>query len=910
MSFRHLQSLFNPRSIAVIGATVRHRRMGNVLMRNLLAGTFAGPIMPVNPKYESVAGVLTYPNVAALPQTPDLAIICTPPKVIPELIEQLGRRGTRAVIVMANQLATTIGADGRPVSAAILEATRRHGIRLLGGSTLGILVPGLGLNATFSQIQVQPGKLAFVSQRDAVGTMVLDWALRKKVGLSYFVSLGDGLDIGFGEVLDFLGSDSDTRAILLYIESIHERRSFMAAARAAARNKPVVAIKAGRSPNNRLLGVSDPLFLDVPNLVSSDDVHDAVLRRAGILRVDHLDEMFGAVETVLRSRPLRGNRLVAVSNGGGAGVMVEDSLYLSGYMMPPLKEQTVTRLRRILSPDWDGQNPIEIKVDSAPSRYEEVLKVLQEEQDGDAVLLMHTPNALSKSMDVAHSVIKTVREIGGNVMTCWVGDESVAEERRLFVDAGIATFDTPEHAASAFLHMFNHRIASEVLTQVPPSEPVEFRPDVARARGVIRAALDAGCTSLSEADSKAILEAYGIPVVQTHLAATPEEAGRIAERIGLPVALTVMSRDIRRKWDVGGIALNLETAEAVEAAAHGMLARVGSTHPDATIGGFTVQRMVLRGHARQLLIGVTTDALFGPLILFGEGGRALEIYRGLGVGLPPLNLPLAHDLIDRTKAAALLDARPHLPAADRDAIALTLTKVSQIVVDLPEIAELDINPLFADEKGVQAIDAHIRLSAEPRQEYRLAIQPYPKALEEKALLRDGREILLRPIRPEDEPAHYDFLSRLTRQDFTYRFFHYIPKFPRREMARLTQIDYDREMAFIASAIDADGKPETLGVARAVADPDNDTAEFALVIRSDIKRQRLATLLMNKLMNYARQRGIRRFIGDVMSENEPMLKLLQFLEFRFVPSGESGIVRAELDLQPAARAAPATQAGAE
>lgn len=897
MSFKHLKTLFNPRSIAVVGASVREQRMGNVLMRNLLAGHFSGPIMPVNPKYQSVAGVLTYPDIASLPHTPDVAIICTPAPTIPSLLEQLGRRGTHVAVIMANQLAATVAADGRTLDVAILEVARRYGIRLLGGSTLGIAVPRLGLNATFSQIQVRPGKLGFVSQSDAVGTMVLDWAVSKHVGFSHFISIGDGLDVSFGQVLDYLASDSDTSAILLYIESIRDWHSFMAAARGAARNKPIIAIKAGRTSGNRLMGVSDPLLLNVPNLVNPDDVHDAALRRAGILRVQHLDEMFGAVETVLRARPLSGKRLIAISNGGGASVMMEDSLYLSGYEMPSLQERTVSRLRRVMSSNWDGRNPIEIRVDSPPGRYEEILRVLNEEREGDAILVMHTPNALSSSAHIANSVIKSVRTSGGNVMTSWIGEESVAFERNLFVEAGIATFATPVSAASAFLHMLNHRTVSEVLTELPTSEPVTFKPDVDTAKAIVRKALAEGVAALPEPESKAILAAYGIPVVQTHLANTSVEAGQIAARIGLPVALTVMSRDIPRKWDVGGVALNLESVEAVEVAAAGMIQRVGVMYPQAKVSGFTVQRMVLRGHARQLLIGVMTDPLLGPLITFGEGGRALEIFRGLSVGLPPLNIPLAQDLIERSKASALLEERPYLPAADRLAVAMTLTKVSQLLVDLPEVVDLAINPLFADENGVQALDAHFRLAPAASGMSRLIIQPYPMGLEERAALRDGRDVLLRPIRPEDEPAHYEFLSRLTREDFTFRFFHYLPEFPRRQMARLTQIDYEREMAFIACAPNAHGDSETLGVARAIADPDNDSAEFALVVRSDLKRQRLGVILMHKLIRYGRDRGIRRYVGEVMVENKAMLGLLQSLGFTLNPSvDDSEMVTASILLQ--------------
>jgi acetyltransferase len=896
MSFHFLQSLFNPQSIAVIGASARPQRIGYVLMRNLLAGGFGGVIMPVNPLRTAVAGVLTYPSVAALPHTPDLAIICTPAATIPALIEDLGRRGTRAAIIMAGYLSTRLNREGRPLGDVILETAHRHGIRLLGGSTLGILVPKAGINATFSQIRVEPGKLGFVSQSDAVGTMVLDWALPKKVGFSHFVSLGDALDIGFGEVLDFLASDPDTQAILLYIESIRDRRSFMAAARAAARNKPVVAIKAGRAPHHRLRGTAEPPSLGMSDLISNDDVFDAVLRRAGILRVEHLDELFGAVETVVRSRPMSGSRLVAISNGGGGGIMAEDSLYLGGYTMPSLDAQTVARLRRILPASWNGGNPIDIQVDASAARYEAVLKALCEERAANAILVMHTPNALCSSSEIAEAVIQSAQSVTCNLLTCWIGDESVAAERARFVDAGIPTFSTPGHAARAFLHIDHHRLARELLMQVPPSISSNFTADVDGARKVAREALGAGRTQLGEAESKAILACFGIPVVPSHAAADPQQAAQVAQRIGFPVALAVMSCDMRRKWDIGGVALNLETAEAVAAAARGMIERARTKCPGVTISGFNLQSMLPRGHARQLLIGVVTDPLFGPLIIFGEGGRAAGLYRGMSVGLPPLNLPLAHDLIGRSRAAALLDAHGGDPAVDRDAIALVLTKVSQLLVDLPEIVELDINPLFADDKGLTVVDAHIRLSDAPVEPHRFAIQPYPKALEEQAALRNGRPVLFRPIRPEDEAAHYVFLSHLSEQDLMYRFFHYVKHIPRRDMARLTQIDYDREMAFIASAQGADGEAETLGVVRIVAAPDNRTAEFAIIVRSDMKGQGLGSALLRKIINYSRERGIRIFSGDVMYDNQPMLDLLKAFGFNFGRSEEAGIVRCTLDLQ--------------
>lgn len=896
MSHRFLDRLFNPASIAVIGASSRVRHVGHVVMRNLLAAGFQGPVLPVNPRHGSIAGVLCYKDIASLPLTPDLAIICTRRDTVPGLIEELGTRGTRMVIVMAGNLATSVGADGRSLEVLMLEAARRHGVRLLGASSLGVMAPSHGLNATFSPARVQPGPIGFVSQSDAVGMMVLDWAASKNIGFSHVVSIGDGSDIGFGEVLDFLGGDPGTRSIVLYLESIRDRPTFMAAARAAARNKPVLAIKAGRSSHNPLQGISDPLFLDVPSLISSDDVYGAAMRRAGILRVEQIDELFGAVETLARSRPMAGERLVAISNGGGAGVMIEDSLHMGGYRMPPLAAETVERLRPAL-PGWRGHNPIDIPVDAAPEVYARVLRVLRERREGDVILLLHTPTALTSSSETAQAAIDVVRELGGNLLTCWVGAESVSADRKLLLDAGIANFDTPSHAAQAFLHMLSHRRNREALMQTPPSVPVEFQPDAARVRAIIRRTLAAGATRLSAPEAKEAFAAYGIPVVQTHLAATPGEAADVARRIGLPVALTITSPDIQRKWDVGGVALNLETAEAVEAAAVGMLARAGAQRPEAGDIGFALQGMVARGYARQLIIGVATDPLFGPVILFGEGGRGVELYRDLAVGLPPLNQPLARDLISRTRAAALLEAHHDYPAADLDKLALTLTQVSQLIVDHPEIAELDINPLFAGDSGVMAIDGHIRLCAEhPAGNFRLSIRPYPKELEEIVELRDKSRVLFRPIRPEDEPGHYEFHARLTPEDIRYRFFRFVDALPHSEMARLTQIDYDREMAFVAVTLPEDGPPETLGVVRAVCLPDNDSAEFSIIIRSDLKGRGLGAALMTKLIAYCRGRGTRQLVGEVLSENAPMLKLMRALGFDIQRTDEGGVVSVTLDMQ--------------
>jgi acetyltransferase len=892
MSTAYLERLFRPRSVAVIGANDKPQRVGGVIMRNLLSGGFEGPIMPVNPRHDSVAGVLTYPDVSSLPRTPDVAILCTPPETVPDLVDELGSRGTRAAVVVARGLATAFDASGHSLQERMLAAARAHGMRLLGGSTLGLLVPRIGLDASFSRVRALPGEIGFVSQSDAMGTLVLDWAAPRRIGFSHFISLGDAADVGFGEALDYLGSDPDTRAILLYIESLRERRRFMAAARGAARNKPVLAIKAGRRPPGRP-GERAPVSADTLSLVEPDAILDAALRRAGILRVERLEELFSAVGTLARARLRRGERLAVVSNGGGAGVMAADELYAGGLRLADLSEVTTARLRAALPPGWDGTNPIDIQVDAPGARYAEVLRILVESGELDALLAIHTPSALASSTDAARAVIQAAAGQPCSLLTCWMGGETLAAARKLLAEAGLATFDTPADAVRAFRFTVTYQRNREALIQTPPSVAAEFQPDTASARRVIERALQEGRDFLRAPERMAVLAAYGIPVAEAHIAESPERAAAIAREVGFPVELAIRSPDVRRKREVGGVALSLETPEAVEAAARNLVSHLSVWRPDARLTGFTVQRMIPRPHGRPLFVGAAVDPLFGPVILFGEG-RASERYRGLAVGLPPLNVPLARELISRARMDWLLEASPTRPAADLEALALALVKVSQMVVDLPEIVEMDVNPLLADERGVIAIDAFMRVAVGAAAEDRLAIRPYPQGLEERVRLADGQELVLRPVRPEDEPGHDDFIARLSPEDSRFRFFHYVRSLPHSELARLTQIDYDREMAFIAVLPGPGG--ETLGVVRSVADPDNDTAEFSVVVRTDQKRRGIGRLLLAKLIAYGRSRGTRRIAGDVLGDKAPMLALARRMGGRAGEPGPDGVVRVTFPLR--------------
>ena len=892
MSLRNLEFLFRPQSIAVIGASDRAGSVGATVMRNVLAGGFAGPIYAVNPGHMMVAGRLAYPDVAHLPQTPDLAVIATPPATIPALIDALGKRGTRAAVVITGGLARARDANGTPLLQAMCEAARPYLLRILGPNCVGLLVPGLGINASFAHTSALPGSLAFVSQSGGLTTAVLDWAKSRGIGFSHFISLGEAADVDFGDVLDYLASDGATRAILLYIESITAARKFMSAARAAARNKPVLVVKAGRAPEGARAAASH-----TGALAGSDAVYDAALRRAGMLRVDTIQELFDAVETLARAQPVNGNRLAIITNGGGPGVMAADALALRGGRLADLAQATMQRLDAALPDTWSRSNPVDVIGDAPASRYTAALQALIEDSGSDAILFIHVPTAIVSAAEIARACAPLAK--GKRVLACWLGADAVAEARRIFEGEGIPCYDTPEQAVSAFLHLAAYRHNQQMLMQTPPSLPQDAVPDAKAAQSSVNAtvseALEAGREWLTEVETRSVLSAYGIPVVRTDTAAGVEQAVQLASEIGFPVALKIISPQITHKSDVGGVALNLAHAGAVRQAVADMTQRVRDRAPQAHIAGYTVQAMVVRPRAHEVIVGAAVDAVFGPVILFGQGGVAVEIVADRAVALPPLNRLLAAELVSRTRVSRLLDGyRDRLPA-DRDALHRTLLQVSQLMVDIAGITEIDINPLLTDDSGVIALDARIRVA---KSRYsgvaRLAIRPYPSELEERVTIA-GRDVMLRPIRPEDEPQHAQFLEHVDAEDLRLRFFYTVRVMTHPQLARFTQIDYDREMAFIASVDDGQPAAQTWGVVRAIADPDNVSAEFAILVRSDLKGRGLGALLMHKIIDYCAARGTGVLTGSVLRGNERMLALARELGFTLTYGNDIGIAELRLRL---------------
>lgn len=866
MSIRHLDRLLEPRSIAVIGASIRAASVGATVWANLHAGQFAGVIYGVNPKHKVLGDVAIFAQPADLPEVPDLAVICTPPATVTGLIEELGRLGTRAVIVM------TAGLSAEQ-KEAMLKAARPHVLRVLGPNCLGLLSPHQGVNASFAHTDALVGNVAFVSQSGALVTAVLDWAKSRRIGFSHMVSLGERADVDFGDLLDYLASDSRTRSILLYIESIEASRKFMSAARAAARNKPVIVVKAGRAGNGLAAAASH-----TGALAGSDIVFDAAIRRAGMLRVETLQDLFMAVETLARFGTNRDEVLTLMTNGGGAGVMAADAAALAGIKLQELSHPLLTQLDAVLPPTWSHANPIDIIGDAPVARYTQTLEAVLQDRSSGAVLFMHAPSAIVHSEDIARACAPIAGQATGRVMACWLGDAAVATARQVFDQAGVADYATPEEAVRAFALLATFRRNQALLLEAPTASE-NGPPDLIAARASVKAALDDGREMLNELEAKSVLTAYGIPVVQTLATGPTPDAAAVAGRsLTYPVVLKILSPDISHKSDVGGVCLNLRDESALRQAAAEMLERVRNLRPEARIAGFTVQSMVARTMAQELIIGASIDPVFGPVLLFGQGGIAVEVLADRVIALPPLNRVLAREAVSRTRVAKLLAGYRDHPPAKLDAIYDVLVAVSQMLADLPELAELDINPLLADHEGVIALDARLRVSR--KQEAgaaRFAITPYPAELAETVQWND-ETILIRPIRPEDEPQHRSFIEALQPEDLRFRFFSVRRELPRSELARLAQIDYAREMAFIAVRNLPDGTSQTIGVVRAVIDPDNVDAEFAVIVRSDLKTRGLGRILMRKMIAFLSGRGTQRMVGYVLRENEAMRKLARSLGF--------------------------------
>ena len=875
----YLQPLLAPRNVALVGATERAGALGAIVWRNLAAGGLRGELYAVNPKHRTIFGRRAYARLQELPQPPDLAVIVTPARTVAGVIEDAGAAGVKAAVILTSGFAES-GAEGRALQDAVLAAARRAAVRLLGPNCLGVMRTDCGLNASFARTPARPGNLALVSQSGAICGAILDWAASAEVGFTSMVSLGGAIDVDFGEVLDFLVADEATDAILMYVEGIRDARRFVSALRAAARVKPVVALKVGRYASGSRAASSH-----TGALVGSDAVFDAALRRAGSVRVKTYTQLFAATRVLAAFEPAsrfpEGERLAIVTNGGGPGVVAADSATENGLPLATLSAETIRLLDRELPPQWSHGNPLDIIGDAPPERFAAATAAALADPGVDALLAMYSPVAVTTPEAAAQAVADAAHGSRKPVLAAWLGDISPNASRRMLESHGIPNFYTPENAVEAFSFLCAYRRNQAQLMHVPPAaarEPDAAPPDLAAAAAIRSRALDARRALLTEHESKALLSAFGLPVPRSVFANTAEQAVAAARDIGFPAALKLQSPDITHKADVGGVRLNLQSAEMVASAYDDMMRHVRSLQPQARIDGALVQPMLRFAHAREVLVGVASDAVFGPVLSFGAGGVSVEAVRDTAVALPPLDAALARDLMQRTRVFRLLAGYRDVPAADLDALAAILVGVSRMVCLLPWIREVDLNPVFAHPDGAVIADARVVIDpaqpprAGPRYPH-LAIHPYPAELESELRARDGRTVRVRPIRPEDAAREKRFFDALSARSRYQRFMQFLPQLSERMLARFTQLDYDRELALAALWQD-----EFVAVGRYAPNHDGLTAEFALVVADDWQGKGLGHALLERLCEAARAAGYQALVGHILEANRDMLQLAAHLGF--------------------------------
>lgn len=890
MTIRNLDAAFSPNSVAVIGASAREGSVGRVVFDNILKGGFAGPVYPVNLKYDEVLGRRCYRRIADLPEAPDLAVIMTPAATVPGLVGELGERGVKAAVVIT----AGIGA-GNGLRQRMLDAAQPHLLRIIGPNTIGLLAPHVSLNASFVHIAPKPGRLALVSQSGAIVSSVIDWAFAEGIGFSHVLSLGDMADVDVGDCLNMLAADEKTSAILMYLESIPAARKFMSAARAAARVKPVIAVKPGRHE-----AAAKAAATHTGALAGADRVVDAALRRAGVIRVKDLEDLFNAAEITARFKPLTNGRVAIVTNGGGAGVLAVDRLLDEGCTLATLQDETLKALDDALPSTWSRANPVDIIGDAPPERYRAAVEAVAADPGVDAVLVMNCPTALASPMAAAEAVAAMVDGgllRGKPVLACWLGKYAAEQARSVLQRAGIASFDTPVQVAEAVGLLTRWSTLQRTLQRVPSSRG-DIAVDRPRVQSIIAAAAAEGRSMLTEDEAKAVIAAYGVPVPQTVVATTEAEVVGAAERLlksAPAVVVKMLSKTISHKSDLGGVVLDIKDAEGARKAAAEIRSRI-EQKSGVTLDGFTVQPMVQRPRAEELIIGLNLDPGFGPTILFGAGGTSVEVVKDTATGIAPLDEVLAGDLVDLTRVSRLLKGYRDRPPADRPAILRALLGLSQLAVDFPSIVAVDVNPLLADADGVIALDARVEIDPTRIAEYgpnpRLSIRPYPGGWEKRVTAKTA-DFTLRPIRPADAALYPAFLERIDPEDLRLRFLVPMQRIPPDMLIRLTQLDYDRDIAFVA----LEQKSGALaGIVRYSSDPDHRAAEFGILVRSDLKGQGLGTILMHQLIDYARADGLARLDGLILRENERMLALCRELGFTIASEpSDLTLLRARLPL---------------
>ncbi len=887
MEKKQLDRLFNPKTIAVIGASNSIGSVGYALMKNLVGSKFEGIVYPINPKRQSIQGVKAYPHVSSAPDRIDLAIIATPAKSVLKIVEECGTAKVGNIVIVSSGF-NEIGKAGEDLTAGILKISKKHGMRIMGPNCLGFINPKKGLNASFAKNTALPGKIAFISQSGALGTAVLDWAVKQNVGFSHFVSIGSMADIGFNDLIDYFGRDPGTSSILIYMESLSNARKFLSAARAFARTKPILVLKVGKSDEGAKAARSH-----TGTITGNDSVFDAAFKRAGIIRVNTINELFNCAQTLaMQPRPL-GKRLSIVTNAGGPGVIATDALISLSGELASLSPNSMKLLNKKMPSNWSKGNPVDVLGDAPPERYRDAVEICMKDVGCDGILVILTPQAMTKASEIAKCLV----ELKGSkpVLAVWMGNGEVEAGKEILKKNKIPVYSTPEDAVNCFMSMYSYSKNLELLYETPATIPHAFKPKTIENRKLIEKIAGQKRSVLTEVECMELLSNYGIPTVECKTAKTAGQAEKIALEIGLPVAAKILSADILHKTDVGGVALNLNSQKEVRNAFQSIMASVGRKAPKAKILGICISKMESKKY--ELLIGCKKDRIFGPAIVFGMGGVAVEIYKDTNIGLPPLNMALAKRLIEETKIYRLLKGYRGMEGVDLDSIKFLLYKFAYLVTDFPELKEIDINPFAVDKDGGVVLDAKVVLDksvvGKKTQPYaHMVISPYPKEYVTKFRMKNGKTAVLRPIKPEDEPLEAEMFKTFSEQTQRFRFFGLIKDITHELLIRYTQIDYDREIAIIAE-IDEGGKKKMAGVVRLIADSFNETAEFAIVVGDPWQKQGLGDKFTDYILKIAKKRNLKKVYANVLKNNHIMLHMFQ--QRGFAITREKDSCYAELEL---------------
>jgi acetyltransferase len=878
MAIKKLNSIFKPKRIALIGVSDNPNSVGGITLRNLVGGGFNGVVYPVNPKREAVFGIPCYPDVKSLPKTPDLAVIMTAAKFVPGIIRECGEAGIHGVIIMSAGFKES-GAEGKILEDQVkAEKSKYPDMRVIGPNCLGILVPGLNMNVSFANGMPKKGHVAFISQSGALCTSVLDWAYDSNIGFSYFVSIGNSMDVNFGDLIDYFGQDPNTKSIVLYVESLANARTFMSAARAFSREKPIIVYKSGRFPESAAAAASH-----TGAMASEDSIYDAVFRRAGLARVFDFGNIFEFTDLVGRRRIPKGNRLAIVTNAGGPGVMATDSLISMGGKLVELSEKTMQRLNEYLPPFWSHGNPIDVLGDATPERFAGATEIVLEDENVDAVLVLLTPQAMTAPTETATAIAQLAAKTTKSIMAGWLGGASMREGIQVFNQAGISSFTAPEQAIRAFMTLSNYSENQELLYETPKEVPVSFKYDRLELRKKYLKDIFPKAKILNEDDSKMLVNDYGINTTHPQPAATEDEAVAIARKKGYPVVMKIYSPDITHKSDVGGVALNIKDDEMVRATFRNMVKTAAEKRPDARIDGVTIQIMVNTKDGIELIVGTKKDPIFGTVMLVGMGGVTAELFKDNRLEFPPLNEQLALQMLKSLKIFPLLKGYRGDSPKNIDKLIEALIRMSYLAADYPEISELDINPLVVTPTDVIALDARIVVDEEilkkPVKEYsHLILRPYPESLIKTAILKDGTEITLRPIKPEDEPLWLELLASCSKESIYHRF-RYDFYFDSHDVAsQFCFIDYDREIAIVAE-VEEEGHKKIIGVGRLIADPDVEVMEYAILITDAWQKKELGFTLTNYCMEIAKMRGVKILAAETTKDNKPMISVFRKLNFK-------------------------------